>query len=261
MKRQPSNLKVHNINPPDDLPVALRSHSFAAGTKERSPLPTFLAISTGLLFTAGLTLIVILTFRELFPSLPVPGLRARLSADGRLLGHFPYPEARLHTLVEASPGFLLHPSAAKSFHEMKQEAAADGINLKLLSAFRPIEVQRQLFFDVKADRNQPAIERAKVSAPPGFSEHSTGYALDLGDESQENTNLSANFVHTRAYQWLSSHAARFQFVLSFPRNNPQGVSFEPWHWRYEGTTDALKVFEPAHRLVQTNGRLEQRTSP
>ena len=29
--------------------------------------------------------------------------------------------------------------------------------------------------------------------------------------------------------------------------NPQNVSYEPWHWRYEGTVEALKKFEPANK--------------
>jgi D-alanyl-D-alanine carboxypeptidase len=118
----------------------------------------------------------------------------------------------------------------------------------LLSAFRSKDVQQQLFFAVKAQRNQTSLDRAKVSAPPGFSEHSTGYAVDLGDSRLPQTNLSYDFMQTKAYRWLVNNAARYQFVLSFPQGNPQGVSFEPWHWRYEGSTDALRVFEPAQRL-------------
>jgi D-alanyl-D-alanine carboxypeptidase len=111
-------------------------------------------------------------------------------------------------------------------------------------------MQRQLFFDVKADRNQTAMDRAKVSAPPGFSEHSTGYAFDIGDRRSPQFNLSVSFTQTNAYQWLRQNAARYQFILSFPKDNPQGVSFEPWHWRFEGSTEALQLFEPAQRLAR-----------
>jgi D-alanyl-D-alanine carboxypeptidase len=87
-----------------------------------------------------------------------------------------------------------------------------------------------------------------VSAPPGFSEHSTGYAVDLGDGSEPATNLAPSFDQTAAFAWLQAHGARYHFTLSFPRDNPQGVSYEPWHWRFEGSAEALKVFEPAQRL-------------
>jgi D-alanyl-D-alanine carboxypeptidase len=27
------------------------------------------------------------------------------------------------------------------------------------------------------------------------------------------------------------------------------VSYEPWHWRFEGSSEALQLFEPAQRLI------------
>jgi D-alanyl-D-alanine carboxypeptidase len=132
---------------------------------------------------------------------------------------------------------------------MQQAAAGDGVDLQVLSAFRSIDLQRSLFFDVKAERNQNAITRAKVSAPPGYSEHSTGYAVDLGDGDQPGANLRQNFENTPAYQWLSKHASRYHYVPSFPKGNRQGVSYEPWHWRFEGSSEALQLFEPAQRLI------------
>lgn len=144
--------------------------------------------------------------------------------------------------------FYLRPDAATSFEAMQYAASKDGVKLTLLSAFRSIEDQKKLFFDVKADRNQSSSDRAQVSAPPGFSEHSTGFAVDIGDFDQPETNLSTSFATTKAYLWLKNNSARFHFALSFPQNNPQGVSFEPWHWRFEGSTEALRLFEPSHRL-------------
>ena len=127
-------------------------------------------------------------------------------------------------------------------------AADDGVDLVVLSGYRSIALQKSLFFDVKSARNQTASERARVSAPPGYSEHATGFAIDLGDGSQPGANLSQSFEQTEAFSWLRANGARYQFVLSFPHGNSQGVSYEPWHWRYEGTTQALQVFEPAQRL-------------
>jgi D-alanyl-D-alanine carboxypeptidase len=192
--------------------------------------------------------------RQRIAPLPRDGIQARLSSDGRLLGHFPYPEATASQLVSVAPGLKLRPDAAQSYLAMQEAAAADGVSLTLLSAFRSLADQEHLFFAVKAQRNQSAFDRAKVSAPPGFSEHSTGFAIDIGDPSEPATNLSPRFTQTKAYQWLRSNAARFQFTLSFPRDNPQGVNFEPWHWRYEGSVDALRLFEPAQRFRQGDAK-------
>ncbi len=241
-------------NTVDDIPVAHRSVS-----PSPSPVrPGWLTLS--LRFLALLTVVGLLTFvfgwlrfgpREA----KTPSLTESIGQDGRLLGHFSYPEAATDQLVSVGPGLLLMPDAAKSFIAMQQAAEKDGVPIVLLSAYRSVDQQRQLFFDIKAERNQTASDRAKVSAPPGFSEHSTGYAIDVGDLSIPNANLSASFVNTSVYRWLLKNAARYQFTLSFPEGNAQGVNFEPWHWRFEGSVKALRLFEPAQRLVRSRGPL------
>jgi len=186
--------------------------------------------------------------RRLLGPPPVAGLDVRADIDGRLLGHLPYAEVKPSELVAISPGIELQRDAADALVAMRAAAAADGVDLVVLSGYRSIALQKHLFFDVKSARNQTASERARVSAPPGFSEHATGFAIDLGDGSQPAANLSQSFEQTAAFSWLKANGARYQFVLSFPHGNSQGVSYEPWHWRYEGTTQALQVFEPAQRL-------------
>lgn len=232
----------------DDIPLARRTHAVPGQDSSRLWVRLLPAVSLALFLGLAAMAVFQRPFRDLLSSAPQDGLLALRSPDGRLLGHFPYPEAKASQLVTVEPGMRLRHDAARSYRAMEQAAVADGIPLALLSAFRSVSEQEQLFFAVKAQRNQPAIDRAKVSAPPGFSEHSTGFAIDIGDPSQPHTHLSPTFTQTRAYRWLRNNAARFQFTLSFPPGNPQGVNFEPWHWRYEGTVEALRLFEPAQRL-------------
>ena len=233
----------------EDIPVARLTQ--AAVPRRGSPLRRlgWLLLACGL-FSGSAVLLARGPLRSVLTPPPVAGLNARLSSDGRLLGHFPYPEAQAGSLVTFAPGQQLHRDAALALESMQRAAASEGVQLVVLSAFRSIALQKQLFFDVMAERNQNSRARAQVSAPPGFSEHSTGYAVDLGDASAPATNLSPSFDQTAAYRWLAANAARFHFQLSFPRNNPQGVSYEPWHWRYEGSTEALRLFEPAQRLAR-----------
>lgn len=231
----------------DDLPVARRV------TPRPTPTNPWLmrfglATGTVLLLAAALALVFLQPLRRWLAPPPVVGLAARPGPDGRLLGHFPYPQALDAELVELAPGQRLHRDAAGELLAMLEAARTAGVNLVVLSAYRSREEQRSLFFDVKAERNQSARERAQVSAPPGYSEHSTGYAVDLGDASAPATNLSEGFEDTPAFAWLKAHAHRYHFTLSFPPDNPQGVSYEPWHWRFEGTASALSVFEPAGRF-------------
>lgn len=233
--------------PIDDIPVARRATPRLRPA--RHPLTRFArAAAGGLLLTLVLTLTLPALLRRWQPP-PVAGIAARPGPDGRLLGHFPYPQAPDADLVALGDGHQLHRDAAPDLVAMVAAARSDGVQLVVLSAYRSVEQQKALFFDVKAERNQTARERAQVSAPPGYSEHSTGYAVDLGDAAAPASNLAVSFDGTAAFQWLMAHAHRYHFTLSFPRGNPQGVSYEPWHWRFEGTATALKLFEPAARLA------------
>jgi len=118
--------------------------------------------------------------------------------------------------------------------------------LVFLSGFRSINLQNDIFYSLKSIRNQEAAERARVSAPPGYSEHSTGFAIDIGDATQRETDFETEFQNTDAFEWLINNAAKFHFKLSFPKDN-KFIDYEPWHWRYEGSIEALKVFESSNR--------------
>ena len=233
----------------EDIPVARRSGSAQSSSAARQRgrglvLATTLAIAVVALTTLPRLLVTTPPVEE-----PViDGFRERPDADGRLLGHFPYREADPDERITFEPGIELHIDAAAALDAMMGDAVADGIDLRLLSGFRSLDLQEAIFFEVASERNQTPEERARVSAPPGYSEHSTGYAVDLGDGWAPETNLSQSFEQTEAYRWLQNHAARYHFVLSFPAGNSQGVLYEPWHWRFEGTADALRMFEAARRF-------------
>ncbi|MCY7275262.1 MAG: D-alanyl-D-alanine carboxypeptidase family protein, partial [Phormidesmis sp. CAN_BIN44] len=69
--------------------------------------------------------------------------------------------------------------------------------------------------------------------------------IDIGDGNVPATNLSPSFDQTAAFNWLKQNAVRFNFEISFPKNNPQGVSYEPWHWRFVGDRQSLETFYKA----------------
>lgn len=161
-----------------------------------------------------------------------------------LLNHRRYDEAPQQALVplSANSDVTLQPAAQASVNAMVAKAKAEGVQLGVASGFRSIEDQDYLYFDVKAERGESAQKRAAVSAPPGYSEHHTGYAVDLMDESRPQTHLEESFETTPAYQWLKQNAAFFNFEMSFPKNNESNVAYEPWHWRYVGDQDSLETF-------------------
>ena len=180
-----------------------------------------------------------------------PSASPTVDADD-LLGHLSYEEAPEDDLVPISADgqFLLRSAAAEGFRELDQAARRDGITLSMISAFRSIAQQQQIFFDIKANRRQTPDERAEVSAPPGYSEHHTGYAIDLGDGAVPSVNLSESFEETRAFQWLERNAVQFGFELSFSRDNVQGIAYEPWHWRFVGERHSLETFYKARYQVR-----------
>ncbi len=122
---------------------------------------------------------------------------------------------------------LMTPHALKHWHDMKSAAQSDGIELLLVSAFRSLDYQADLIRS-KLIEGQQLDEILKVNAAPGFSEHHTGCALDLTTPNVEP--LNEKFEHSEAFSWLDDQASNFKFYLSFPRDNPFGIIYEPWHW-------------------------------
>jgi D-alanyl-D-alanine carboxypeptidase len=143
-----------------------------------------------------------------------------------------YPEAT--TLVRAEIGadgreYLLVPAAAAAWCDMKATAEGDGITLFLASAYRSVARQTEIIRE-KLDAGRELEDILALCAPPGYSEHHTGRAIDIA--CPDAPPLEAAFEQTRAFRWLSSEAAGFGFSLSFPRGNAAGYQFEPWHWCY-----------------------------
>jgi D-alanyl-D-alanine carboxypeptidase len=157
------------------------------------------------------------------------GVPANYAAHRKLS---PFGEAAEHDLVEVGmsdegrPIRLLRP-AAEAWGLMRSAAMRSDIELVPLSGFRSIARQTEIIRGKMAD-GQPLAEILRLVAAPGFSEHHTGRALDIG--TTEHTELDEEFANTAAFRWLQEHAPSFAFTLSYPRGNPHGIAFEPWHW-------------------------------
>ena len=157
------------------------------------------------------------------------GIPASYAADRQLA---PHREALEQELVEAGINdegqpVLLVRLAATAWAHMRRAAMRDDIDLFVLSGFRSIARQTEIFRD-KLAAGQAVNEILRYVAAPGFSEHHTGRALDIG--SPEHSELDEAFAETDAFHWLVENAPAFGFTLSYPRTNPHGIGFEPWHW-------------------------------
>ncbi|MBC7919280.1 MAG: D-alanyl-D-alanine carboxypeptidase family protein [Rhodoferax sp.] len=123
--------------------------------------------------------------------------------------------------------FQLTPSAREAWHAMQAAAARDGVAMALVSAYRSVERQREIVA-TKLARGETIANILTSVAPPGYSEHHTGRAIDIG--TSEEDALEEVFETTPAFAWLQVHAGEHGFVMSYPRDNAQGFVYEPWHW-------------------------------
>ncbi len=123
----------------------------------------------------------------------------------------------------------LNPSSATAWTRMQTSAAGHGVELQLVSAFRGIAYQANLFRR-KLEEGQPINKILSVSAAPGYSEHHGGQAIDV--TSPGTKPLDEAFGESKAYKWLKSNAGIYGFKESYPRNNRHKIAWEPWHWCY-----------------------------
>lgn len=123
----------------------------------------------------------------------------------------------------------LAPDAATALASMEAAAARDGVAIAAVSGYRSFHYQRQLL-QAKLHRGIDIDSALRVNTAPGFSEHHTGCAVDL--TTRDVAPADAAFADTAAYRWLTLHAADYGFRLSYAADNPHGIEFEPWHWRF-----------------------------
>lgn len=126
------------------------------------------------------------------------------------------------------PLWLL-PQAGRAWQAMREAAHRDGVVLEAISGYRSHDYQLGIF-ERKLGRGQSVDEILAVNAAPGYSEHHSGRALDIG--APDEPPAEESFENTAAFAWLTAHADAHGFAMSYPRGNPHGIVYEPWHWRY-----------------------------
>lgn len=165
--------------------------------------------------------------RKISESLDALGISRTLIEQKKL----PFYEAAQDLVIAETDAlgkqYLLTPEAARAWHRLKREAEQDAIVVEIVSAFRSIERQIEII-QTKLDRGLPIETILTLSAPPGYSEHHTGRAVDINTPGCVAT--EEPFEDTHAFRWLQKHARRFDFHLSYPRGNTSGFIYEPWHW-------------------------------
>ncbi len=135
-------------------------------------------------------------------------------------------------------GVQLRAEVAQAAEQMFSAAAQQGLTLTMLSGFRSYDYQIQTYNNWVNTYGQEQADTA--SARPGYSEHQTGLAFDIG--SAGGCNLQPCFAETPEAQWTAENCYKFGFVLRFPywQHETTGYYFESWHFRYIGREQAQK---------------------
>lgn len=137
----------------------------------------------------------------------------------------------------AKSGIYLVKEAKDELEKMISKAKEDGLNIRVISAYRSYTYQENLYNNyVKND----GVENADTySARPGYSEHQTGLVVDV-TKAYDNFN---NFENTAEYNWMLENSWKFGFILRYPKDKESitTYSFEAWHYRYVGVELAQKI--------------------
>ncbi|SKB46065.1 D-Ala-D-Ala carboxypeptidase. Metallo peptidase. MEROPS family M15B [Arthrobacter sp. 49Tsu3.1M3] len=147
------------------------------------------------------------------------------------------PAVRLATSGEAA---LVNSTTAAAAERMFAAAAADGVIITLASGYRSFATQRATYGSYVNSRGQAEADTA--SARPGYSEHQTGWAFDIGDGSGADA-FTPQFKDRPAAIWAKANAHRFGFVVRYPwmLHEITGYFYEPWHLRFIGKEAAADM--------------------
>ncbi len=124
----------------------------------------------------------------------------------------------------------LRADAARAWQLLQRAARRDDIDIDAISGYRSHAYQAGIVAR-KLARGDTLASILQVNAAPGFSEHHSGRAIDIGTPGEPPA--EETFESTDAFHWLCQHAPAHGFTLSYPRDNPHGIVYEPWHWAYQ----------------------------
>ena len=140
--------------------------------------------------------------------------------------------------------------ARAAFEEMAAEATLSGYDLVAFSTYRSFDYQTTLYEKYVSNDGQEAADR--YSARPGYSEHQTGLAFDIGEQHFEQHFARESFGETEAGKWVAANAHKYGFIMRYPNGKEKitGYMYEPWHFRYVGKELAPKVYEAGTTLEE-----------
>lgn len=141
-------------------------------------------------------------------------------------------------LTSVGNGQLLRSEAATAFAYLSAGATASGLTIKALSGYRSYTTQQAVYGREVAQNGQAIADTE--SAKPGYSEHQTGFAIDVGGGG---CGIEDCFGETAEGKWVAAHAYEYGFIVRYTAKKQAitGYRAEPWHIRYIGKVLALEM--------------------
>lgn len=143
-------------------------------------------------------------------------------------------------------GYYVDARIAGELKTMIKAAKADGVNLRMTSAYRTIARQEYLYKNAlnKYLKSGLSYEDALIQtelyhAYPGKSEHNLGLAIDF----IYGSSLNDSFAYSAAGIWLKEHAHEYGFILRYEEDTTDitHIAYEPWHYRFVGVDVAKHI--------------------
>ena len=133
--------------------------------------------------------------------------------------------------------FYLEEDTATAYEYMCLNLIDEGLNISINSAYRSYEEQEKLYDDYLKLYGKNYVN--KYVAVPGYSEHQTGFALDL-----ESLDCDI-FKNSKEYRWIKNNAYKYGFILRYQegKENITGYNAEEWHIRYVGRKAAEYIYK------------------
>ncbi len=129
--------------------------------------------------------------------------------------------------------------AANAFNKLAEEAKQEGYTILAMSTYRSYSRQKTIYNNYLNNENGNVAKVDTYSARAGHSEHHTGLAVDV----KNNTKAYTKFGETKEFTWMKENAHKYGFILRYTAENQfiTGYKNEPWHYRYVGVEIATQM--------------------
>lgn len=158
------------------------------------------------------------------------------------------PNVPLRANITSNEKYM-RPDSAAALEKMFTAAKHAGINLNVQSGYRSYNFQVNLYNSYVRQNGQAAADT--FSARPGYSEHQTGLAVDVGT-TRGVCEVNQCFGNTPEGQWVAANAYLYGFIVRYPKglDNVTGYEYEPWHLRYIGVNLSTEMHKEGVQTLE-----------